>query len=46
MKTEFALGPWKADNPENANGWWIIVDESGYEIGSGDGGFEKDQAVY
>lgn len=35
---------WKAEQPISANGWWIICDETGRELGSCDGGFEEDQA--
>ena len=35
---------WKAEQPENANGWWVVTDSEGNELGSTDGGFEEDQA--
>jgi len=36
---------WKAEHPENANGWWVIFDENGVELGSFDGGFYEDEAL-
>jgi hypothetical protein len=35
---------WIAKQPDNAHGWWVIHDENG-EIGSCDGGFEKEEAL-
>lgn len=36
--------PWSAEQPENANGWWILCDSQGQEIGSCDGGYEEEDA--
>lgn len=36
-------GPWYAEQPENANGWWVICNDQG-EIGSGDGGYDEEDA--
>lgn len=42
---EDVVGPWKAEQPENAGGWWVVCDRDSIELGSTDGGFEKHQAV-
>lgn len=42
---EDLVGPWKAEQPENANGWWVVCDRDGIELGSTDGGFEEHQAM-
>jgi hypothetical protein len=34
-----------AELPENGAGWWVIADaETGFEVGSGDGGFSETEA--
>ena len=47
------LNEWEAYSGEDTNGWWIICEKeenfdpeslSGLELGSGDGGFEYEQA--
>lgn len=43
-ETQFTKGPWSAYRGEDTNFWWIIRDAEGHELGSGDGGFEKDEA--
>ncbi len=35
---------WIAEQPVNANGWWVVCDEQGCELGSADGGFYEEQA--
>lgn len=36
--------PWLTEQLENANGWWVLCDSEGVEIGSCDGGYEEDDA--
>ena len=42
--TQHTPGPWSTYRGEDTNYWWIIRDAEGHELGSGDGGFEKDDA--
>lgn len=42
--TTLSNGPWSRYSGEDTNGWWIIVDADGNELGSCDGGFEAPDA--
>lgn len=44
MSTNLRKTPWSAYSGEDTNGWFVIHDADGYEIGSTDGGFEEDEA--
>ena len=44
MTTNLRKTPWSAYSGEDTNGWFVIHDADGYEIGSTDGGFEEDEA--
>jgi hypothetical protein len=35
---------WVAIQPDDAGGWWIVTDEAGKELGSGDGGLSEEDA--
>lgn len=37
-------GPWEAFTEESFSGWWAVQDGNGHEIGSGDGGFDEEDA--
>ena len=39
------MSKWKAIQPESAAGWWVIADSAGVDIGSGDGGYSRDEAM-
>ena len=43
-KPQWQSGPYKAHSGESTNGWWVILDSEGDEIGSTDGGFEFAEA--
>lgn len=36
--------PWTARQGEDTHWWWIVEDIDGFELGSGDGGFEEVEA--
>ena len=36
--------PWAAVSGEHTNGWFIVEDADGHELGSGDGGFDEEEA--
>lgn len=40
-----SIAPWAVDCGDHTNGWCVIVDADGVEIGSCDGGFEEDDAA-
>ena len=44
MSAELRRTPWSAYSGEDTNGWFVIHDADGDEIGSTDGGFEESEA--
>lgn len=44
MNEHIRKTPWTAYSGEDTNGWFVIHDADGYEIGSTDGGFEEPEA--
>ena len=39
-------GPWQSVTEPFYNGWWVVGDRDGDELGSGDGGLDKQDADY